>query len=54
MQVADASVNCVLKVKSSASKKRMERCRSPTGMLTNSLRETVGRVPALVIVGAGA
>src|SRR5215207_8522681 len=52
--VAVASVNCALKVKPSASKKSIERWRSFTGMLTNSLRGVAGLVPTLVSLGAGA
>src|SRR5215207_7168397 len=52
--VAVASVNCALKVKPSASKKSIERWRSFTGMLTNSLRGVAGLVPTLVGLGAGA
>jgi hypothetical protein len=51
MQVALASVNCGLKVNPSASKKSIERCRSLTGMLTNSLRGVVGVVPVFRILG---
>jgi hypothetical protein len=54
MHVAVASVKCGLKRKPSASKKTIERCRSATGMLTNSLWRVAGVVPAFVIVGAGA
>jgi hypothetical protein len=51
MQVAVASVNCVLNVKPSVSKKWIDRWRSRTGMLTKSLRGVVGFVPAFLIVG---
>src|SRR5688572_27121311 len=51
MQVAVGSVNCRLKVKPSASKKSMERCRSATGMLTKSFRGLIGFVPAFLIAG---
>ena len=54
MQVAVASVNCGLKLKPSVSKKSMERCKSLTGMLTNSLCGVVGLLPAFLMVGAGA
>jgi hypothetical protein len=52
MQVAVASVNCGLKLKPSASKNSIERWRSFTGMLTNSLRGVVGVVPVFRMVGA--
>src|SRR5215204_687328 len=54
MHVAVASVKCGLKRKPSASKNEMERCRSVTGRLTNSLCRVAGVVPAFVIVGPGA
>ena len=54
VKTAVASVNCALKVKPSASKKSIERWRSLTGMLTNSLRGVAGLVPTLVSFGEDA